>query len=253
MPGRYLLSNDAPEAMDRFTAFTTLFDPATFRHLDGLGLAAGWRCWEVGAGGTSVVTFLSDRVGPAGYVLASDINVSWAGEATAPNVEVVEHDVAADPAPDGPFDLVHARLVLVHVPERDAALATMVGALRPGGVLLIEDADPALQPLSCPDEIGPAQVLANRIRRGFRTLLAERGVELPGERSRLQRPRDGHRQPHCGPAPRARHCHRGRDRPAPGERGIRLVGPGPAADDLLLGSPPACRLSGTGGRTRPRA
>ena len=86
--GRYLLSNDAPEAMDRFTAFTTLFDPATFRHLDGLGLAAGWRCWEVGAGGTSVVTFLSGRVGPAGHVLASDINVAWAGEAVAPNVEV---------------------------------------------------------------------------------------------------------------------------------------------------------------------
>ena len=37
--GRYLLSNDAPEAMDRFTAFTTLFDPATFRHLDGRTLA----------------------------------------------------------------------------------------------------------------------------------------------------------------------------------------------------------------------
>jgi SAM-dependent methyltransferase len=177
-PGRYLLSNDAPEAMDRFTAFTALFDPATFRHLDGLGLAAGWRCWEVGAGGTSVVSFLSERVGPAGHVLASDINVSWAGEAAAPNVTVMEHDVAADPAPDGGFDLVHARLVLVHVPERDAALATMVGALRPGGVLLVEDADPALQPLSCPDEIGPAQELANRIRRGFRTLLAERGVEL---------------------------------------------------------------------------
>ena len=165
--GRYLLSNDAPEAMDRFTAFTTLFDPATFRHLDGLGLAAGWRCWEVGAGGTSVVTFLSGRVGPAGHVLASDINVAWAGEAVAPNVEVVEHDVVADPPPAGPFDLVHARLVLVHLPERDAALATMVGALRPGGVLLVEDADPALQPLSCPDEIGPAQELANRIRRGL--------------------------------------------------------------------------------------
>jgi len=44
---RYLLSNDAPEAMDRFTAFATLFDPSTFRHLDGLGLAPGWRCWEV--------------------------------------------------------------------------------------------------------------------------------------------------------------------------------------------------------------
>ena len=86
--------------------------------------------------------------------------------------------MAADPPPDGPFDLVHARLVLVHVPERDTALATMAAALRPGGVLLVEDADPALQPLSCLEEIGPPQELANRIRRGFRALLAERGVDL---------------------------------------------------------------------------
>ena len=181
---RYLLSNDAPEAMDRFTAFTTLFDPATFRHLDGLGLAPGWRCWEVGAGGTSVVDYLSERVGPTGHVLATDINLSWAaGTAGASNVELLEHDVATGPPPDGPFDLVHARLVLVHVPERDRALATMAAALRPGGVLLVEDADPALQPLSCLEEIGPPQELANRIRRGFRALLAERGVDLAYGRS----------------------------------------------------------------------
>ena len=194
-PGRYLLSNDAPEAMDRFTAFTTLFDPATFRHLDGLGLAQGWRCWEVGAGGTSVVNYLSERVGPAGHVLATDINLSWAAPAPAAaaaapagaaaaaaadasNVELLEHDVASGPPPGGPFDLVHARLVLVHVPERDRALATMAATLRPGGVMLVEDADPALQPLSCLEEIGPPQELANRIRRGFRQLLAERGVDL---------------------------------------------------------------------------
>jgi SAM-dependent methyltransferase len=180
---RYLLSNDAPEAMDRFTAFTTLFDPSTFRHLDGLGLAPGWRCWEVGAGGTSVVAHLSERVGRAGHVLATDINLSWAGGTTAANVEVLEHDVAADPPPAGAFDLVHARLVLVHVPERDAALVNMVAALRPGGILLVEDADPALQPLSCLEEIGPPEVLANRLRRGFRSLLAERGVDLAYGRS----------------------------------------------------------------------
>jgi SAM-dependent methyltransferase len=187
--GRYLLSNDAPEAMDRFTAFTTLFDPATFRHLDGVGLAPGWRCWEVGAGGTSVVDYLSERVGPAGHVLATDINLSWAAASASPaasasapaapsNVELLEHDVASGPPPGGPFDLVHARLVLVHVPERDRALATMAATLRPGGVMLVEDADPALQPLSCLEEIGPPQELANRIRRGFRQLLAERGVDL---------------------------------------------------------------------------
>ena len=43
--GRYLLSNDAPEAMDRFTAFTTLFDPATFRH------STGWASARAGVAG----------------------------------------------------------------------------------------------------------------------------------------------------------------------------------------------------------
>jgi len=179
----YLLTNDAPEAMDRFTAFAALFDPSTFRHLDALGLAPGWRCWEVGAGGTTVVSHLAARVGPGGRVLATDINLSWAAGAAAPNVEILEHDVATGTPPGGPFDLVHARLVLVHVPARDAALATMVAALRPGGVLLVEDADPALQPLSCLEETGPEQALANRLRRGFRSLLAERGVDLAYGRS----------------------------------------------------------------------
>ncbi len=187
---RYLLSNDAPEAMDRFTAFAMLFDPSTFRHLDGLGLTRGWRCWEVGAGGTTVVAHLSEQVGPGGHVLATDINLSWATGAAAPNVEVLEHDVAGSPPPGGPFDLVHARLVLVHVPERDAALDNMVASLRPGGVLLVEDADPALQPLSCLEETGPDQERANRLRRGFRSLLAERGVDLAYGRSLPRRLRE---------------------------------------------------------------
>jgi len=174
----YLLGNQASAAMDRFTAFTSLFDPSTFSHLDRLGLAEGWRCWEVGAGGTSVVRWLAGRVGPTGHVLATDLDTTWAEAEAIPNVEVLRHDVALDPVPPGPFDLVHARLVLVHVPDRDAALANMVSALRPGGWLLVEDADPALQPLSCLEEHGPAEVLANRIRTGFRTLLASRGADL---------------------------------------------------------------------------
>jgi SAM-dependent methyltransferase len=152
--------------MDRFTAFAALFDPWTFRHLDGLGLAPGWRCWEVGAGGTSVVRHLAERVGPRGHVLATDINLSWAADAAGPTVQILQHDVAEGPPPGAPYDLVHARLVLVHVAERDAALANMVAALRPGGVLLVEDADPALQPLSCLEETDLAygRTLPRRLR-----------------------------------------------------------------------------------------
>ncbi|QFR02020.1 methyltransferase domain-containing protein [Streptomyces phaeolivaceus] len=174
----YLLDNRRSEAGERFDALGALFDPSTFRHVEGLGIAPGWRCWEVGAGGSSVVRGLAERVGPTGYVLATDIDTSWTADAVAPQVEVRRHDVAADAPPPGLFDLVHARLVLVHVADRARALRVMTGALRPGGWLLLEDADPALQPLICPDESGPPQRLANKLRRGFRELLAERGADL---------------------------------------------------------------------------
>jgi SAM-dependent methyltransferase len=178
---RYLLPNASGAAAERFAAFVELFDPSTFAHMEHLGIAPGWHCWEVGAGGTSVVEWLAERVGTKGFVLATDIDVTWASGAadpTSPQVEVRAHDVALDPPPEGRFDLVHARLVLVHVPERARALEAMVGALRPGGWLFIEDADPALQPLSALEVRGPEQELANRLRSGFRALMAGRGADL---------------------------------------------------------------------------
>lgn len=174
----YLLDNGQSEAAERFDAFATLFDPTTFRHLEALGVGPGWRCWEVGAGGTSVASWLAKRVGPTGRVLATDIDTSRVAPAGRPPVEVRVHDVGAEEPPGEGFDLVHARLVLVHVPDRDRALRSMIKALRPGGRLLVEDADPALQPLLCPDEHGPEQALANRLRHGFRQLLSGRGADL---------------------------------------------------------------------------
>ncbi|MFF6991572.1 methyltransferase domain-containing protein [Streptomyces sp. NPDC010273] len=174
----YLLDNRQSEAGQRFDAFATLFDPTTFRHLEGLGVGPGWRVWEVGVGGTSVVSWLAKKVGPTGKVLATDIDTSQVASAGRPPIEVRVHDVGVEEPPGEGFDLVHARLVLVHVPDRERALHSMIASLRSGGRLLIEDADPALQPLLCPDEHGPEQQLANRLRHGFRELLAARGADL---------------------------------------------------------------------------
>lgn len=191
----YLLDNRRAEAGERFDAFATLFDPTTFRHLEAFGIGPGWRCWEVGAGGTSVASWIAKKVGPTGRVLATDIDTTHLAAAARPPIEVRVHDVGAEEPPGEGFDLVHARLVLVHVPDRERALSSMIKALRPGGRLLVEDADPALQPLICPDEHGPAQQLANRLRQGFRTLLAERGADLSYGRRlpRLLRDADLHR------------------------------------------------------------
>jgi SAM-dependent methyltransferase len=173
----YLLDNRQTEAGDRLTALASLLDPWTFRHLDDRGIATGWRCWEVGAGGPTVARWMADRVGSAGSVIATDLDLSWMGRLEAQSFEAQVHDVGLDPPPPGPFDLIHARLVLVHVPRRDEALAAMASALRPGGWLVVEDADPALQPLTCIDEHGPEQALANKLRRDFRSLLLGSGAD----------------------------------------------------------------------------
>jgi SAM-dependent methyltransferase len=174
----YLLDNRALETEHRFDSLAALFNPVTFRHLEMLGISEGWRCWEVGVGGPSVPRWLAERVAPSGHVLATDIDVRWAQEIGSDHVEVRRHDVADDDPPEGPFDLVHARLVLIHVPQRERALEHMVAALRPGGCLLVEDFDPAMQRLACPDAYGPEQQLANKVRDGFRSLLVERGADL---------------------------------------------------------------------------
>ena len=174
----YLLDNQQAEAGPRFDALAVLFNPSTFRHIDALGIARGWRCWEVGAGGPRVPSWLAARVGPAGRVLATDIDVSWMTAAADAGYEVRRHDVGIELPPADGFDLVHARLLLVHVPQRATALAAMISALRPGGWLLVEEADPMMQPLVCPDESGPPQLLANKLKRDFRTLMAQRGVDL---------------------------------------------------------------------------
>lgn len=176
-PGQYLLDNAEQQAGSRFGALSALFDPVTHRHVGALGIREGWRCWEVGAGGPSVPGWLHDQVGPDGFVLATDIDPTWLGDPDRPRIEVRRHDVARDDPPEGGFDLIHARLVLVHIPERQEALRRMAAALRPGGHLLIEDFDIDLQPLACPHATRPEHDLANRIREGFLDLLVQRGVD----------------------------------------------------------------------------
>lgn len=176
--GNYLFDNQQDEAGQRFDALSEIFDPVTFRHLEQVGLAEGWACWEVGAGSPTVPNWLAARVGVTGRVVATDLDTRWLDGHADDGVEVLRHDVVLDDPLAGPFDLVHARLLLVHLPDRDAVLRRLISTLRPGGRLVIEDGDPALQPLSSPDEHGPAERLANHLRRGCRSLLAQRGADL---------------------------------------------------------------------------
>ena len=56
-------------------------------------------------------------------------------------VSAAPHDLLADPAPRGPFDLLLSLLVLHHVDDTPAALSAMFGLLEPGGRIALADLD----------------------------------------------------------------------------------------------------------------
>ena len=133
----YAFDNDDPEAVDRHSILAEVLDELSISRLTGLGELNGRRCLEIGAGGGSVAAWLATRTGESGRVLATDINTRHL-RADA-GYEILHHDLAAEPVPDGPWDVIHARLVLLHLPARREILHRLTAALAPGGALLIED------------------------------------------------------------------------------------------------------------------
>ena len=153
---RYVFDNAHGETGERFSALSDLYDGDTIRCLQAFGVAPGWQCLEVAAGGGSIARWLAGQVGASGRVLTTDLDTRFLESLADPAIEVRQHDIVRDPLPDSTFDLVHARLILVHLPEREMALANMASALKLGGWLVCEEfdslslpADPTLHPAEC--------------------------------------------------------------------------------------------------------
>jgi ubiquinone/menaquinone biosynthesis C-methylase UbiE len=175
----YILDNAMDHAHVRLTRLEAVYDPGTFRVFDTIGVGTGWSCLEVGAGAGSVAAWLSDRVGPTGYILATDINPRFLqGLAeTRSNLGVRTHNIVTDDLPPAAFDLIHTRLVLEHISEREQALARMVEALAPGGWLVVESIDFGAE---APDPTVNAAYLDlfDRLHTARISLLADGGFDL---------------------------------------------------------------------------
>ncbi|HET7667889.1 MAG TPA: methyltransferase domain-containing protein [Mycobacterium sp.] len=173
----YAFDNSAPQAGDRFANLSALYDEVTCRHLDRLGIAAGSCCLEVGAGGGSIARFMSERLGAAGHVVATDINTDWITRPLPTNVELRHHDIGVDPLPEASFDVIHARAVLTFVPQRRTALQRTIAALKPGGWLLIEELLPPItEAWDRPDDPGVA--LARKARLAIMEMVRRGGGDL---------------------------------------------------------------------------
>ena len=127
--------------LERLRMIEQVFDPASRRRLLGTGLQAGWRCLEVGPGAGSIMSWMGEVVGSTGQVVAVDLDPKFLGESGQSNVEIERADIRTAQLPEQSFDLVHARYVLIHIPDYETALNRMLDCLKPGGWLVLEEPD----------------------------------------------------------------------------------------------------------------
>ncbi len=149
--GRYgeaLFRPEHPGEGDRIDHAALVYDPFTQERLCALGVGPGRRCLDVGAGTGTVARWLAEEAG-VDEVVALDRDTGRLDALAGPRLRVRTADLtrlAAEPGL-GTFDLVHARFVLMHLPERRALVGRLVELLNPGGHLVLSDAvdvpDPA--------------------------------------------------------------------------------------------------------------
>jgi SAM-dependent methyltransferase len=129
-----------PTEWQRLALLQNCYDPKTIPKLEQLGVAPGWCCFDVGAGAGSIARWLAERVAPNGCVLAIDLDTTLLDPLASPTISVKRMDIRCEELPED-ADLVHSRLLLEHLPDRQEVLLRMVRALRPGGWILLTDTD----------------------------------------------------------------------------------------------------------------
>ncbi|MDQ1012919.1 SAM-dependent methyltransferase [Streptomyces sp. V4I23] len=138
--GRVLRPDQEGEG-ERIDLGALAYDEVTLAHLMrlGVGLEPGWRCLDIGAGTGSVARLLLDEAG-VDDVVAVDRDIRFLAAHPVPGLTAVEADVTTSDLPRGSFHLVHARFVLMHLPERERMIARLASLVAPGGVLVLGDA-----------------------------------------------------------------------------------------------------------------
>jgi SAM-dependent methyltransferase len=138
----YVLAHGGDDAGRRRLALLDAFHgPMTLRQLEAAGVKSGWHCLEAGGGSGAMTAWLAERVAPTGHVLAIDIETQWLEPLHGEIVEVRRADITTVALPASRFDLVLARMLLLHLPDPIEACRRFVMTLAPGGQLIIQDAD----------------------------------------------------------------------------------------------------------------
>jgi SAM-dependent methyltransferase len=148
---------DDEVAAQRLLLLAAAFEPSTRAWLQSLGI--GCRCAvDLGCGPGLTTALLAEVLAPAELygidqserLLARARANALASSGATTRTQFLAADVTVAPLPVPPADVIYARFLLTHLSPPAQALQTWARALRPGGVLLLEEvaglesAEPAL-------------------------------------------------------------------------------------------------------------
>ena len=135
------------EGKRRLDLLARTMAPNTEALLARAGLRAGMRCIDLGCGGGHVSRYLAECVGAGGLVIGLDIDdiklKAARQDCALAGLRQLEFRAGSvtqwsEPAT---YDLVYGRFILSHIRTPAAVVDSMAAALRPGGILVVEDVD----------------------------------------------------------------------------------------------------------------
>lgn len=142
-PYRYLLGDTRRESA-RLRAQAQLWDPTAFALFDRHHIRRGWRVLEIGPGQSSLHAELRRRVrGPVDAVEPSEAfrtRLRSLSRRDGFGYGTIWGSTLAETAlPRATYDLIFARWVFLFLPHPDRHVRQLAAALKPGGLLAIED------------------------------------------------------------------------------------------------------------------
>jgi ubiquinone/menaquinone biosynthesis C-methylase UbiE len=146
--------------------------------LDRAGVRPGQSAIDLGCGPRGILDLLAARVSPGGRVVGLDADPAhtamaarFVSDQRLNGVEVVTADARHTGLPSGSFDLVHARTLLVNVPDPAHVVAEMVRLAKPGGMVAV--AEPDTEHALC----YPPDPAFDRIRQIFSVAFSRNGAD----------------------------------------------------------------------------
>jgi SAM-dependent methyltransferase len=182
----YVLGRSVEE-YERLRKQAQMWEPDTERLLDRVGPPLGGYCLDVGCGPGETMRLMAERVGPVGRVTGIDVDTALGAQAIDAlhaaghrqcSFEAIDIE-GDDDVPGAPFDVVAARLLLIHVDDPVAVLRRLWDLVVPGGYLIVQEYD--LRTAHVVPQLETIEEFVNLTRETFRRSghSIDVGLELP--------------------------------------------------------------------------